>query len=249
MFQYLNIFGVKLGTFPLFAGAGLLAIAFCVAYQVKNFNFDNDTETKVMVCIPLSVLFGTITAYFSDVIFRGGIRALFAPWGYGVTFYGWLIGCVFFYLIYSCVVHIKTIFLLNCFLPSFAIAQALGRIGCFCGGCCFGVPVNWGVCYPEGSYPYSIYGDIPILPVQLLESFYLFLIFFILMIKIKFSYRAAIYLILVPCGRFVFEFLRGDNRGSIGVQILSPAQLFSIVLILFGFILFLYCKRQEVRLP
>ncbi len=34
----------------------------------------------------------------------------------------------------------------------------------------------------------------------------------------------------MPAGRFFFEFLRGDNRGTLGYSILSPAQNISIIL-------------------
>ena len=242
MCQYIIFFNQKIGTFPIFIGAGLLALTFLIAYQIKKFNLDNNSENKIMVCIPLSVLFGCITGYFSDVIFRGGIKAVFSPWGYGMTFYGWLLGCILFYTVYSKILNIRTSFLLNFFLPAFSLAQSIGRVGCFLGGCCFGCPVSYGgISYPKGSLPYSIYKDALLFPVQLWESFYLLIVFFILFFLIKFKYRAAVYLLMLSGGRFVFEFLRGDNRGKLFIDLLSPAQIISLS-ILFCTIIFLINK-------
>ena len=189
-----------------------------------------------MIAIPLSMLSGVIVAYLSDVIFRGGWDALTAPWGFGFTFYGWLTGCIIFYVGYGKFCQIKPIILFNLFLPSFALAQAIGRIGCFCGGCCYGLPSDcFGFKFPPGSLPYQKYGDIPLIPVQLMESMYLLLVFLVLFWKIPFRKRAAWYLILMPTGRFLLEFLRDDNRGNIcGFHKLSPAQLLSIVFLIAG---------------
>ena len=102
--------------------------------------------------------------------------------------------------------------LLNLFLPSFALAQAFGRIGCFLGGCCYGRPAKFlGVSYPEGSLPYIHHGSTPLIPVQLYESAYLLITFVILFKVIRFNHRGAWYLILMPAGRFWLEFCRNER--------------------------------------
>ena len=42
---------------------------------------------------------------------------------------------------------------------------------------------------------------------------------------------------MMPSGRFFFEFLRGDNRGTIGYSILSPAQNISIIIFFIALII------------
>ena len=56
-------------------------------------------------------------------------------------------------------------------IPFGALGHAIGRIGCFLNGCCFGKPTTawWGVQFPE--YPH------PVIPTQLLESGGLFFLF------------------------------------------------------------------------
>lgn len=227
--------------FPLCTGIALLSITILVRYQLKKLSSQPEFENKIMIAIPLSMVTGILTAYLSDIIFRGGLEALKKPWGFGFTFYGWLAGCLVFYWFYGKYCQLNPILLFNLFLPSFSLAQAFGRIGCFCGGCCYGLPSDcFGIKFPPGSFPYQKYGNAPLIPVQLMESVYLVLIFLILFLKIPFRKRAAWYLILMPVGRFLLEFLRGDNRGDIcGFYRLSPAQMISFVFFAAGiFLLF-----------
>ncbi|NLB90423.1 MAG: prolipoprotein diacylglyceryl transferase [Clostridiales bacterium] len=66
-------------------------------------------------------------------------------------------------------------------LPTIPLGHALGRIGCFLAGCCYGMPY-YGPCsitftYPAGNLPLHI----PLFPVQLLEALINLLLFILLM--------------------------------------------------------------------
>ena len=182
MYQFIDVFGTRAGTYPLCAGFGLMAIVFVVLKQMSLLQVDNDTQNKILISVPFSVLTGVAVGYLLDLLLRGGLSALFRnPTKYGLTFYGWLFGNLLFLLIYAHFCKISRTLVMNLFLPSFAIAQALGRIGCFLGGCCYGVPAKiFGVSYPAGSLPYIHHGSTPLVPVQLYESAYLVVIFIIL---------------------------------------------------------------------
>lgn len=247
MCQYINLFSTKIGTFPLCIGLGVATIVFCIFFQLKHFKSDDEFENKVMICIPFSLIAGTLTGHISDILLHGGIKALLQPFSYGFTFYGWLLGCIIFYCIYAKISHLNLKFLLNLFLPSFALAQALGRIGCFFGGCCFGKPsYQFGVAFPVGSFPYRMYGNIPLFPVQLVESGYLILLAIFLYTLIRFRFRAGSYLIFMAAGRYFFEFLRGDNRGALISDVFSPSQIFSIG-VFFSGVLLLYMQQQQAK--
>ncbi|HHE46505.1 MAG TPA: prolipoprotein diacylglyceryl transferase [Bacteroidetes bacterium] len=53
--------------------------------------------------------------------------------------------------------------------PSLAFGIAIGRIGCFLNGCCFGLPTDlpWGVIFPENCYAGSVFPRQHIHPTQL----------------------------------------------------------------------------------
>ncbi len=120
--------------------------------------------------------------------------------------------------------------------PCIAAGHAIGRVGCFLGGCCYGLPTDLpvGVVFPEGSLPYAQYGSTPLHPTQLYEAAFLLLIFFLLMTMPQ-KGAFARYLILYGAGRFLIEFLRADDRGSLPLcPFFTPAQGISLVLILIG---------------
>ena len=118
-----------------------------------------------------------------------------------------------------------------------------GRFGCFMMGCCHGRPNRFGVCYQhehvcEGFTKY--YQGIRLLPIQLIESFWVLTIVIIGILMIMnnnapgsvFSW----YIICYAVGRFCFEFMRGDpDRGYLFG--LSEAQWISGLLMLFVVIL------------
>lgn len=105
--------------------------------------------------------------------------------------------------------------MMDTLIPTVAMAQGFGRIGCFLAGCCYGAPTDsvFGVVFPEGS---SAPAGIPLWPTQLLSSAGDFLIFAILLLVEKKgvprTVPAALYLGLYGIGRFFIEFLRADTR-------------------------------------
>ncbi len=111
-------------------------------------------------------------------------------------------------------------------IPPLVLAHAIGRIGCFLNGCCYGKPalVSWAVTFPgEG---------IPRHPTQLYESGALVLLFFFLRrLERRDSPPGTVALAYGVCygaWRFLIEFLRGDNPpAALG---LTPFQWASISL-------------------
>ncbi len=91
--------------------------------------------------------------------------------------------------------------------PYIALGQAVGRIGCFFNGCCYGRPVSWGLYFP-------VLGA-RLHPTQLYSSAALLAVFVALKLATP-RLRApgqvlALYLILASLQRFFIEFLRGDH--------------------------------------
>jgi phosphatidylglycerol---prolipoprotein diacylglyceryl transferase len=100
------------------------------------------------------------------------------------------------------------------FAPTVALGIGITRIGCFLNGCCFGVPTDlpWCVHFPEGSIPYSQFGDMCLHPTQLYSSLYGFLLFGVLhyLDKRKRFYGSmfALLLMVEAFFRFVIEYVR-----------------------------------------
>ena len=106
--------------------------------------------------------------------------------------------------------------------PSIALGHAIGRLGCFCAGCCYGKPAEglpWAVIF---SNPDSLaVKGVPLHPAQLYESAGEVLNFLILItLRRRQAFRGQlfwVYILNYSIIRSVVEIFRGDEvRGFIG---------------------------------
>ena len=122
---------------------------------------------------------------------------------------------------------------LDSMAPSLALAQAIGRIGCFMAGCCYGrqAPgLPWGVCFTDpaaaaiSGTPICNPNDPPasrniLHPVQLYQAGADVLLFLLLLYlartrKMFMGARALLFIVAYSVSRFLIELLRGDaERG------------------------------------
>ncbi|MCB9757163.1 MAG: prolipoprotein diacylglyceryl transferase [Candidatus Omnitrophica bacterium] len=123
--------------------------------------------------------------------------------------------------------------------PYLALGQAVGRIGCFLNGCCYGRPVAWGIYFP-------VHGQ-HLHPTQLYDTGMLVGIFFILKYLQKNSRRRgeifAAYLVLASVERFINEFFRADHINA--VMGLSVFQWVSVAVFILGGYLWWRLYRQS----
>jgi phosphatidylglycerol:prolipoprotein diacylglycerol transferase len=131
----------------------------------------------------------------------------------------------------------------DAFAPGLAMGHAIGRVGCFAAGCCYGKPTDhfWGVTFtnPLAQLWVGTPLNEKLEPTQLIESAAELIIFGILMwlfSRKKFDGQVfGAYLFLYGIARYFIEFLRGDpGRGSVFGGVMSGTQLISIGLVLLG---------------
>lgn len=180
---------------------------------------------------------------------------IFKIWEGGLVFYGGLIGALVFSVYYSHRKGYGFLRVADTLIPSVALGQFFGRIGCTAAGCCWGDPVSGdfplGVQFPRGSLIYASevsHGIIPatagytihVHPVQLYESFGALIIFFLLLtLRTQKRFNGMVlvgYMWLYAALRFTLEFFRGDaGRGEdvLGTPF-STSQLIAIGMVLTG---------------
>ena len=149
--------------------------------------------------------------------------------GGGFVFYGGLIFGLIFYLIYS--KGLKKFDFTKSYLliPGLIFGHAIGRVGCFLTGCCYGQKTDlfFGV-FMDGEYRH---------PVQLYEAIILVLLGVTSLKWIKNEVGnlkiVTNYVLIYSIIRFLLEFLRGDEiRGFLWFS-LSTSQYISLFLVLF----------------
>lgn len=141
--------------------------------------------------------------------------------------------------------------LCDAFSPGLALGHAIGRLGCFSAGCCYGKETHaaWGVVFTN-PLAASISGTplgVPLHPTQLIEAaveLCNFLLLSWLFRRKSFDGQVfGTYIAIYGVARYFIEFLRGDpGRGEVFGGLMTGTQLISILLVIAGGILWL--RRQ-----
>ena len=142
--------------------------------------------------------------------------------------------------------------LADLYAPGLALGHAVGRVGCFTAGCCWGTTCTqpWAVTFTS-DYAHSNVGvplNVALHPTQIYESAAELVIFLGLMgVRKRKGFDGQIilmYLMAYSVVRFLLEFLRGDANGTVFDGLLTTSQF--ITLIGFPTCLLLYWLRQRV---
>ncbi|HYL13538.1 MAG TPA: prolipoprotein diacylglyceryl transferase [Terriglobales bacterium] len=136
----------------------------------------------------------------------------------------------------------------DAFAPGLAMGHAIGRLGCFSAGCCWGKPTHhfWGVTFTNPLAQQWVGTPLgqALEPTQLFEAAVELANFFILMWLLKrkkFDGQVlGAYLFLYGFARYFLEFLRDDpGRGEVFGGMMTGTQLIAILLVIAGGILWL----------
>jgi phosphatidylglycerol---prolipoprotein diacylglyceryl transferase len=161
----------------------------------------------------------------------------------GGTFYGGMLGAILTMVLYSLVQKMPIVSVLDTFTAALPLGHAIGRLGCFAAGCCYGKPTTlpWGVRFtnPAAAQVAGTPLDVHLHPTQLYEAAAEFANFTILVwVGARQRFKGQIlgtYCLLYGTERGVIEFFRGDpGRTMLLNDSISLMQLVSVGLILAG---------------
>jgi phosphatidylglycerol:prolipoprotein diacylglycerol transferase len=254
------IFGKSIGTYSLATMAGLLLLVACLYRLPRMRGYDGADEIMVGIwCIVptvvgASLLFAfTNAGYIVDVLGHAAGRSFtdviadIVPAFSGLVFYGGLLGCLVGIVLWCRVHHEPLARHMDVWAVGVPAFHCCGRVGCFLGGCCYGIESPFGFTYTLD--PIATANGVCRFPVQLLEAA-LELILFLVLVRLYRTRRLEghlmfAYLMSYAVVRFLDEFLRGDAyRGFFGP--LSTSQWISLA-ILSGCIVLLMCDRRQGR--
>ena len=246
---FLKIGPITIYYYGIFVSLGVLLGYFICLREARRQGINTAAFFNVIFW---TIVFSFIGAKFIYILinFREFIRQPLTMIRTGFVFYGGIIfGLVALYLLtkkYSLNFR-KIADILSLGIP---LSHALGRFGCFSYGCCYGKPTDSfiGMLFPPDSPAGSL--GVKVIHAQLIEAFFLILIFLILMNLKKnkrFEGQLFLYYLFLYCIlRFIIEFFRGDERG--GMFFLSVSQFISIFVIILGVILWQRWKGPKAAL-
>lgn len=240
---------IKIYSYGLFMALAFLVGSFIVWRRAKEEAFD---EEKIFDAIIFTTLFALLGARIYYLLFNFkdfGFNLLKWFWltrYVGLCFHGGLFGGILGLFLFT--KREKWDFWQTADIAVFGLSlgQAIGRIGCFLNGCCYGTPTELflGVKFsglPERRHPTQIY-----------EAIFVLLIFYLLL-KLERRYRlfawyrgkkdkaapgflALSYLSFYNLGRIFLENLRGDSvywRGVRSTQLVSGLTLLVALIVLY----------------
>ena len=235
-----EIFGIQIKSYGLMIAIGIIVAATLFINKGKKKGFDEDSLLNLIIFAIIGGMLGGkglfIITEFKNIIKDPSILLNF---GYGFVIYGAIGGGTLAMYLYCKKKNWNIIEMLDMTVPVLAIAQGFGRIGCFLAGCCYGAETTLpiGVKFPKGSLAPA---GIDLYPTQIYSSVFDFLLGFFLLYYSKKERKTGkvmgLYLIIYSIGRFLVEFLRNDERGSVGI--FSTSQFIAIFTLVLGIIIF-----------
>src|SRR5690242_3626716 len=138
----------------------------------------------------------------------------------GGDFFGGLILAIVTAAVYMIRKKLPALTTMDVFAPGLALGHAIGRLGCFAAGCCYGVPTRlpWAVTFTNPDVNGAPL-NVPLHPTQLYEAAAEAVIFAILFWRIRKPHQPgaiiSLYLILYGTVRFMVEFVRYHEQGNL----------------------------------
>lgn len=240
IFHYGRFF---LPTYGLLVSTGVLIGIWISVRNAERMGIDGDKAWNFGILLVLSGIVGAKILYvinehlsLRDIFSLSTLQA-------GGVFSGGLIAAFIAAAWYVWRNHLPALGICDAFSPGLALGHAIGRIGCFAAGCCYGKPTHhfWGVTFtnPLAHEITNTPLDVPLEPTQLFESAVELANFFFLMWLLKrrkFDGQIfGAFMFIYGVARFFLEFLRGDDgRGSVFGGAMSVTQLIAIGLVVAG---------------
>ncbi len=254
---------LELGPITVYTYGVLLAAAYLFGLQLarvraKQRGLDANRVLDLGIYIIISALVGAkllllITDFKS---FTADPRELLTLARSGGVFYGGLIVAVIVALWYIRRVGLPLWTTCDVFAPGIALGHVVGRFGCLFAGCCYGKPTTrpWGITFTDPFAAANVGTPLGVAlhPTQLYEAGAELLILIVLLVTERkgrpFPGRTFwLYMLLYAISRFIIEFYRGDDRGTVGM--FSTSQFISIVLAPLAIVMLVYLSRVVTPEP
>ncbi|MBQ9773546.1 MAG: prolipoprotein diacylglyceryl transferase [Clostridia bacterium] len=216
------IFGRPISLYGLLLWCGVLVAAaigmlICPKKSIRRYDIPySAVYTMVGAMLGAKLLFLLISWKQLLSSELGLLSALFG----GFVFYGGLIGGALGLWIYCKQFKLRFGDFAQVYATVLPLGHALGRVGCFFAGCCYGIAYDGPLSHTYHTTLGSTPVGVPLFPVQLAEALGL-LILFVILITVYFQINAQapvipiLYAMLYALLRFCLEFLRGDRERGI----------------------------------
>ena len=257
---------IVIHSFGACLAVAILACYFVLVRLGKSMGYGSDFASSILTVLIISGLIGARLFYVAEhwSYYSQNPGSIVKVQEGGLVFYGgFILGAIA--LAGFCLVRkVRVLDVLDLMATAVPIGHAIGRVGCFLNGCCYGRASGSciAVSFPKGSIPWIEQLDegliastagrsLPVLPSQLIETALNLLVFGIMLLLFRRRRRpgslAAAYAMLYAVARFAVEFTRADPRMHVGA--LSIGQIISVALFLGGLAATIALHRRPAPKP
>ncbi|MFH1799176.1 MAG: prolipoprotein diacylglyceryl transferase [Candidatus Omnitrophota bacterium] len=215
----------QIGSFTLYSYGVFVAFGFLlgsslILRQAKKKGFDSGSISDCLTAVLIGGLLGgrLLFVLINWQQYSQNILRIFMIYEGGLAVQGAVVMGILSVALISHIRKLSFWKVSDLIAPYVALGQAMGRIGCFLNGCCYGKPIESGIGVTLRGESFRR------IPTQIYSSIGLFFIFILLLwIRKKHSFDGRIfivYIMLYSGFRFFMDFLRGDELALIyGVKL------------------------------
>lgn len=255
--EFIPLLGGKgLHTYGLMVALGFLFGMIYIKRECRRVALNEDQAMDLFFYVAIAGLVGSRIFYIINSVdnFWSDPLVFFRVWEGGLVFQGGVILSVIVAFYYMKKNRMPFFKYTDVFTPALSLGHAMGRLGCFFAGCCYGKQCDLDnplalvfPTIPDGVAPPGI----PLYPTQLMESFGEFAIFgLLLLFRGRKPFDGAVflsYLIAYSLLRSTVELFRGDViRGFVIEPYLSNGQFISLIAIVVSLFLWVYLRKKSV---
>lgn len=251
MYPYLYVFDLKIPTYVVMAGLGLMVSTVLVSYLLYEKLLVRQYSFGMLVALPGALIgakmFGILSTGLKNLYWMGEFRLQESIGQAGIVFYGGLLGYILCsYMI--CKTRKQDFAVYSTFLAmGIPLFHFFGRIGCFLGGCCYGIESDAWIAFAYKVVdPQKVVKRIPVSLIEAAFELSMFVVNFyqyrkaekedtvVKRIDFKIGFLEQ-YLILYAIFRLIIEVWRGDEiRGVFwGISFSQIISIMIFVMILF----------------
>jgi phosphatidylglycerol:prolipoprotein diacylglycerol transferase len=249
----LKIGKLSLYTYGFFVAAGFVVGITIIRHEAKRLGEDQDKIMDLCFYVLIAAIVGSRLFYVLTNLsmFISDPLEVFRIWNGGLVFYGGFVVALITAIIYVKQKEISLFKTADMMAPALAMGHAIGRVGCFFAGCCYGKASDlpWAVTFtnPDSLAPVNM----PLHPTQLysfLTNLTIFIFLWMFRGRKRFDGQIFwVYVLLYGVTRFFIEVFRGDFRGDLVFGILSISQAIGGGMVLISVVMFILLGKRESK--
>ncbi len=242
--------GFTLYTYGLFLALGFITAVWFSKRNARFYDLKPDDISDLFFVILVCGILGARLLYvlINFAYFQSNLLEIYKIWKGGLVFFGGFIGGVTGSIVMLKIKKLPVFKSADTISPGVALGHAIGRLGCFFAGCCYGrectLPFAVTFTHPESLAPLHA----ALHPTQIYMVVANLSLFFILVwIQKHKRFNGMVflsYIIIYSVFRFIIEFFRGDFRGDFFFDFLSLSQGIGALVTIIALILMVKLARS-----